>query len=58
MILENNLGITDTIELDKMQEKLSKIKALTMFDSGFLINYMRDLLILYLLSINSYLKNL
>lgn len=34
MILENKLGITNQIELAKAEEKLSKIKAKQLFDSG------------------------
>ena len=34
MVLENKLGITDQIELSKMEEKLSKIGARELFDCG------------------------
>lgn len=34
MILENKLGITDQIELAKLEEKMSKQKARQLFDSG------------------------
>ena len=34
MILENKLGITDQIELSKEEERLSKIGAKELFDSG------------------------
>ena len=34
MILENRLGITDQIELSKVEEKISKQKAKQLFDSG------------------------
>ena len=34
MVLENKLGITDQIELSRMEEKLSKIGAKELFDSG------------------------
>jgi cell filamentation protein len=34
MILENKLGITDQIELAKVEEKISKQKAKQLFDSG------------------------
>lgn len=34
MILENKLGITDQIELAKIEEKISKQKAKQLFDSG------------------------
>ena len=36
MTLENKLGITDSSELARIEEKISKIKALEMFESGFL----------------------
>lgn len=36
MILENKLGITDAVELARVEEKVSKIKALKLFTSGFL----------------------
>ena len=34
-MLENKLGITDSTELARMEEKISKQKALEMFESGF-----------------------
>ena len=34
MVLDNKLGITDQIELSRMEEKLSKIGAKELFDSG------------------------
>ena len=36
MILENKLGITDLSELAKAEEKLSKLKSIQLFDSGYL----------------------
>ena len=36
MIIENKLGITDSMELAKEEEKISKKKALQMFESGYL----------------------
>lgn len=36
MILENKLGITDSSELARVEEKISKKKALEMFESGLL----------------------
>lgn len=36
MILENKLGIKSEIELAKQEEKLSKLKAKKLFESGFL----------------------
>lgn len=35
-MLENKLGITDSTELARQEEKLSKKKAIEMFESGFL----------------------
>ena len=34
MVLENKLNITNQVELNKAEEKLSKEKALCLFDSG------------------------
>lgn len=36
MMLENKLGITDSTELARVEEKLSKKKALQLFESGYL----------------------
>lgn len=36
MVLENKLGITDSSELARVEEKISKKKALQMFESGLL----------------------
>ena len=36
MILENKLGITDSAELARAEEKISKKKALSLFESGYL----------------------
>lgn len=36
MVLENKLGITDSAELARMEEKISKKKAVQMFESGML----------------------
>lgn len=36
MILENKLGITDSSKLSRVEEKISKIKALALFDTGLL----------------------
>ncbi|MHA0856336.1 protein adenylyltransferase Fic [Paenibacillus sp. CMAA1364] len=36
MALENILGITDSSELARIEEKISKMKALEMFETGFL----------------------
>lgn len=38
MVLENKLGIVDSVELAKVEEKTTKKKAVEMFDSGFLKN--------------------
>jgi cell filamentation protein len=37
MILENKLSITDQIELAKVEEKISKLKAKQLFDSGDIV---------------------
>ena len=34
MVLENKLNITNQIELNKVEERLSKEKAIKLFDSG------------------------
>lgn len=36
MVLENRLGITDSAELARIEEKISKQKALTLFEAGIL----------------------
>lgn len=36
MVLENRLGITDSIELARAEERISKIKALELFEKGLL----------------------
>lgn len=36
MALENKLGITDAAELARAEEKISKRKALELFESGYL----------------------
>ncbi len=36
MVLENKLGITDATDLARMEEKISKTKALELFESGIL----------------------
>ena len=36
MTLENKLGITDSSELAREEERISKKKALQMFEEGFL----------------------
>jgi len=36
MILENKLGITDATELARVEEKISKKKAIELFESGYL----------------------
>jgi len=37
MILENKLGIKSEIELAKVEERIGKLKAGKLFESGFLI---------------------
>lgn len=39
MALENKLGINDSAELARMEEKISKKKAVELFESGYLKNY-------------------
>lgn len=36
MTLENKLGITDSVELAKVEEKISKKRAIELFESGYL----------------------
>ena len=38
MALENKLGIKDSVELARMEEKISKKKAVELFESGELNN--------------------
>ena len=39
MVLENRIGITDSTELARMEEKISKKKAVELFENGYLDNY-------------------
>ena len=39
MALENKLNITDSAELAKMEEKISKKKAVELFENGYLNRY-------------------
>ena len=39
MTLENKLNITDSTELARMEEKISKKKAVELFENGYLDNY-------------------
>lgn len=39
MALDNKLGISDSTELARMEEKISKKKAVELFESGYLNNY-------------------
>ena len=36
MALENKFGITDSVELAKTEEKVSKKRAIELFESGYL----------------------
>ena len=36
MALQNKLGITDSVELARIEEKISKKKAVELFESGYL----------------------
>ena len=38
-MLENKLGITDSAELARIEEKISKQKAVEMFENGYLDHY-------------------
>lgn len=37
MILENKLNITDQVELAREEERISKIRAKAMFETGYLL---------------------
>lgn len=39
MALENKLNIVNSVELAKMEEKISKKKAVMLFENGYLDNY-------------------
>lgn len=39
MVLENKFGITDSVELSRVEEKISKAKALELFEKGLLDQY-------------------
>ncbi len=39
MALDNRLNITDSTELARMEEKISKKKAVELFENGYLDNY-------------------
>lgn len=39
MALDNRLNITDSTELARMEEKISKKKAVKLFENGYLDNY-------------------
>ena len=39
MVLENKLGINDSAGLARMEEKISKKKAVELFESGYLNDY-------------------
>ncbi|NTV78108.1 MAG: cell filamentation protein Fic [Clostridiales bacterium] len=36
MVLENKLGITDSVELSRIEERISKKRAIQLFESGYL----------------------
>ena len=54
MILENKLGITDSVELAKFEEKISKKRAIELFESGYL-NYLKPGTFKSLAEIHKYL---
>lgn len=39
MVLENKLGISDQVELAREEERLSKIRAIELFEKGILDTY-------------------
>ena len=55
MILENKLGITDSVELAKAEEKISKKRAIELFESGYL-NYLKPGTFKSLAEIHKYLS--
>ena len=57
MILENKLGITDSVELAKAEEKISKKRAIELFESGYL-NYLKPGTFKSLAEIHKYLFDL
>lgn len=56
MALENRLGITDSAELARTEEKISKQKALKLFETGILDTLTPVRLKRFVLFINIYLK--
>ena len=56
MALENKLNITDSTELARMEEKISKKKAVELFENGYLDNYKLELLRCLWQFINIYLE--
>ena len=56
MVLENKLGLTNSADLAREEERISKKKAIEMFETVFLINQMPESLTHYQKSINIYLK--
>ena len=48
MALENKLGITDSSELAREEERISKTRAIELFDTNFFQHSMREALSLFL----------
>ena len=42
MVLQNKLGITEVVELARIEEKISKTKALQLFENGILDRMQSD----------------
>ena len=56
MILKNKLGIENQVELNKVEEKISKQKAKQLFDTAKLIIYLSALLLVFAKSTLLYLR--
>ena len=54
MVLENKLGLTNSADLAREEDRISKKKAIEMFETVFLINQMPESLTHYQKSINIY----
>ena len=42
MVLENKLGIINSADLARKEERISKTKAVKLFETGFLVFCLRD----------------
>ena len=54
MTIENKLGITNSAELAKEEERLSKLQAIKLFDSDDLANYRPENFLLWPLFMSIY----